>query len=195
MSMLSLSSSMARVPRVSELAAARQRSRAHGVAGNGSTMTVICPLGVRRAGELIARRHLERQPEALARHHQRRPEDLRHVVQVPQQQDVVDAERQADRRRAGSRPCRRPCGAPRCPAGSRTARRAMRELDRRERGPRQRRARSDDSASEQRRAPATSWRAHRALTALSRMLTSCTKSSASCPYGISARSLPSRSIR
>ncbi len=54
--------------------------------------------GVRRAGERIARSDLEWQAETLARHHQRRTEDLRHVVQVPQQQHVVHAERQADLR-------------------------------------------------------------------------------------------------
>ena len=68
---------------------ARQPSRAHGVAGIRVDDDRHLPAGVRRAGELIAGRQLERQPEALAGHHQRRPEDLRHVVEVPQHENVL----------------------------------------------------------------------------------------------------------
>ena len=54
---------------------------------------------VRRAREVVARRLFERQPETLAGHHDRRPEHLRHVVEIAQQQHVVESERQADLRR------------------------------------------------------------------------------------------------
>ena len=66
-------------------------------AGAGSTITLSCPLGMRGARQAVGRRRRERQAEALARHDQRRAEHLRHVVRVPQQQHVVDAERQPDR--------------------------------------------------------------------------------------------------
>ena len=89
----------------------------------GSTTTRHLAARMRACRRTVARGDLERQAEALAGHHQRRPEDLRHVVRVPQQEHVLDAEREADRVAAGSRPCRRPCAAPRCPSGSRTARR------------------------------------------------------------------------
>jgi hypothetical protein len=47
-----------------------------------------------RAGKLIAAGHFERQAKALARHHQGRTEDLRHLIHIFQQQYIPDAERQ-----------------------------------------------------------------------------------------------------
>src|SRR5262245_59964321 len=51
---------------------------------------------VRGARKLVLRSALEGQPEALARHHQRRAEDLWDVVAIPQHENVACAGDQAD---------------------------------------------------------------------------------------------------
>ena len=111
---------------------------------------------VRRAGELVFGRALERQRETLPGHHQRRAEDLRHVVEI-----AAAPARRAPRGsdgcgRAGSRPCRRPCAAPRCPWESRTPPRARRS--RSERKPAQP-ARQDGSQRWRQTRPGSSVRA------------------------------------
>ena len=105
--------------------AAPAQARPSGVAGASVHDDGHLPARVRGAGEAGIRR-----PPRTAAGSSGRASSARARTSAARRRGCAAAarrctpERQADVDRAGFRPCRRPCGAPRCPSGSRTARRA-----------------------------------------------------------------------